>query len=148
MFAGGPYAFPFFGLSYEELDIAAPDITENELMSIGNCYRVEHLGQRSFPQADSSADGQIFGLNKRLMVPLICQSVGEKPEKPSVAVWFLVDTSSPYTCLTKKSLKTIFGAEKKKLLRAIFSTFLSMTGVTKCYVEFLSSISRKPTFSE
>jgi hypothetical protein len=46
------------------------------------------------------------------MVPLVCQWAG-KPNKPGVNVWFLVDTGSPFTCLTMKSMKAILGANKE-----------------------------------
>jgi hypothetical protein len=57
-------------------------------------------------------NGHILDRNSRFMIPLVCQWAG-KPNKPSVNVWFLVGTGSPFTCLTMKSMKAILDANKE-----------------------------------
>ncbi|CAI2347319.1 unnamed protein product [Caenorhabditis sp. 36 PRJEB53466] len=87
-------------MRYDEFDVLVNDIDEHELELIGRTNEVPNL-----------INGHILVRNSRFMVPMVCQLAG-KPNKPSVNVWFLLDTGSPFTCLTMKSMKAILGANK------------------------------------
>lgn len=54
-------------------------------------------------------DGIIHSLNLRFMVPLVFQRAQE-PESKAINVWCLLDTGSPFTCLTVKTLEIFVGA--------------------------------------
>ena len=45
------------------------------------------------------------------MIPLACQHFGH-PDKRIVNIWFLVDTSSPFTCITEKSFEALVSPDK------------------------------------
>ncbi|KAI6188124.1 hypothetical protein M3Y98_00320300 [Aphelenchoides besseyi] len=102
----------YLALPYNEFDVLVTDIDENELTSIGQMYEIENLSAGNFSCPAFPVDGHILKRNLRYMVPLVCQWA-EKPNKPSVNIWFLIDTGAPFTCLTMKSLKAILGANKE-----------------------------------
>uniref|UniRef100_A0A914DEY0 Uncharacterized protein n=1 Tax=Acrobeloides nanus TaxID=290746 RepID=A0A914DEY0_9BILA len=95
-------------ISYNEFDVLVTDINEEELVDIGHDNKFEHLSAGSFSSPAFPVNGIIHGLNIRYMVPLVCQLAG-KPNSQAINVWFLVDTNSPFTCLTMKSLEAFFG---------------------------------------
>ena len=78
------------------------------MIQLGNTYEVEHLGAGSFSSPTFPVSGTIHNLNIRYMIPLVVQRAG-KPNSNAINVWFLVDTGSPFTCITMKSLEAIFG---------------------------------------
>ncbi|KAI6213011.1 hypothetical protein M3Y94_00098400 [Aphelenchoides besseyi] len=116
----GEYNDPFssdewqqLAMPYKEFDVSIDDINEDELVTIGRTYEIENLSAAEFPSSAFPVKGHfIIDRNKRFMVPLVCQWAG-KPHMTSINVWFLVDTGSPFTTLTMKSLKAILGANKE-----------------------------------
>ncbi|KAI1729934.1 hypothetical protein Ddc_02607 [Ditylenchus destructor] len=95
-------------ISYDEFDVLISDINEEELVKIGKMRGIENLSSGSFSSPAFPVNGKVHGLNIRYMIPLVCQRAGI-PNSRAIQIWFLVDTSSPYTCLTSKSLEAIFG---------------------------------------
>ncbi|CAI2292607.1 unnamed protein product [Caenorhabditis sp. 36 PRJEB53466] len=95
-------------LPYEEFDVLVTDINYGELVEIGLTKGIEHLSSGTFPSPAFPVTGAIHGRNLRYMVPLVCQRAG-KPNSKAVFIWFLVDTGSPFTCLSVKSLESLFG---------------------------------------
>lgn len=69
---------------------------------------IENLSAASFSSPIFPVSGLIYGRNIRYMISLVCQRA-RKPTSRAINVWFLVDTGSPFTCLTVKSLEAIFG---------------------------------------
>ncbi|CAI2347320.1 unnamed protein product [Caenorhabditis sp. 36 PRJEB53466] len=98
-------------MRYDEFDVLVNDIDEHELELIGRTNEVPNLSAGIFTSPPFPVNGHILVRNSRFMVPMVCQLAG-KPNKPSVNVWFLLDTGSPFTCLTMKSMKAILGANK------------------------------------
>lgn len=71
---------------------------------------MEHLSAAEFTiPAFPVERGILHGPNLRFMVPLIFQRAG-KPNSKAINVWCLLDTGSPFTCLTVKTLEVFFGA--------------------------------------
>ncbi|KAE9547342.1 hypothetical protein FO519_009447 [Halicephalobus sp. NKZ332] len=85
------------------------DINEKKLENIGHDQEIEHLSAGTFTSPCFPVNGIIHGLNSRFMVPLVCQRA-KKPNSKVLNVWFLVDTASPFTCLTVKTLEAFLGA--------------------------------------
>ncbi|KAI6201264.1 hypothetical protein M3Y96_00823300 [Aphelenchoides besseyi] len=76
---------------------------------LGKGVEVEHLSDSTFPTPIFPAQEKIHGHNLRFMVPLVVQHYG-KPDSKVIKVWFLVDSGSPYTCITVKTLEPFLGA--------------------------------------
>jgi hypothetical protein len=72
---------------------------------MGNKFHVPNLSQGAFKLPAFPVSGQIYG-NRRYMAPLVVQRLS-KPTYPIFNVWFLVDTGSPITSITKKTFETI-----------------------------------------
>ncbi|CAJ0587967.1 unnamed protein product, partial [Mesorhabditis spiculigera] len=106
------YPREWLAMAYREFDVVVNDIHERQLKSIGQCYGVEHLGAAVFPTPAFPVAGRIHSLNLRYMVPLVCQR-DRKPDWPIVNVWFMIDTASPYTSITLKTKKALWGAGEK-----------------------------------
>jgi len=105
MFVIGPLIDKRY-MHYKEFDVTLMDINEHELELIGRTYKIPHLGAGAFSSPAFPVNGHIINPNLRFMIPLVCQLAGES-NKPSVIVWFLVNTSAPFTSLTMKSLKAL-----------------------------------------
>ncbi|KAE9546753.1 hypothetical protein FO519_010035, partial [Halicephalobus sp. NKZ332] len=101
-------SFVKLAIPYKEFDVLVSDIDERELEKIGREGEVEHLSRATFSSPSFPVSGIIHGPNIRYMIPLVVQRAG-KPNSNAINVWFLVDTSSPFTCLTVKSLESFFG---------------------------------------
>ncbi|KAE9547163.1 hypothetical protein FO519_009625 [Halicephalobus sp. NKZ332] len=102
------HSFEFLALPYEEFDVLVSDIDEKELVKIGKTYEVEHLSAGTFTSPAFLINGKVYGPNMRFMISLVCQRAGKSNSK-AVNIWFLVNTGSPFTCLTTKSLEVFFG---------------------------------------
>ncbi|CAJ0574744.1 unnamed protein product, partial [Mesorhabditis spiculigera] len=96
-------AFP-----YSQFDVVIPDINEKELKEMGVAVDCENLSPGSFSSTPFPVTGQIHGRNLRLMAPLVCQHC-VRPNRPVLHVWFLIDTGSPFTTLTVKTLERLIG---------------------------------------
>lgn len=70
---------------------------------------MKHLSPGTFSDPAFPVQGILHGPNSRLMVPLIFQRA-RKPDSPIINVWCLIDTGSPFTCLTVKTLESFVGA--------------------------------------
>ncbi|KAE9546444.1 hypothetical protein FO519_010344, partial [Halicephalobus sp. NKZ332] len=106
--SGKDHSFEFLAIPYDEFDVLVSDINEAELKAIGEAYEIEHLSPGTFSTPAFPVDGRIYGRNIRYMIPLVVQRA-EKPNSKAVIVWFFVDTGSPFTSLTEKSLAVFFG---------------------------------------
>ncbi|KAI6188181.1 RNA helicase [Aphelenchoides besseyi] len=95
--------------SYNHFDALIDDISQTKPEPIGEVYDVEHLSAATFPTPSFPVKGYIYGRNLRYMVPLVVQR-SKKSYLSSVHVWFLIDTSAPFTCLTFKTLEALRGA--------------------------------------
>jgi len=93
-----------------EYDILLTDIDDNELKKIGKEQGIENLSPGSFPSPAFPVRGVIYGIQKRLMICLACRRAG-KINAPIVNVWFLVDTGSPYTFLSKQTTTRLAGSD-------------------------------------
>uniref|UniRef100_A0A914CJN9 Uncharacterized protein n=1 Tax=Acrobeloides nanus TaxID=290746 RepID=A0A914CJN9_9BILA len=102
------HSFEYLALPYDEFDVLVTDINEKELERIGEAYDIKHLSPGSFSYPAFPVNGKIYDPNLRFMVPLVCQPVG-KPDLRVINIWFLIDTGSPFTCLSLKSLEAFFG---------------------------------------
>lgn len=71
----------------------------------------DHLSSCVFPSKPFPVSGIIYEINERFMVPLVCQADEEKG--PILNVWFMIDTTSPYTFLTEKTINALFGPGKR-----------------------------------
>jgi len=91
-----------------EYDVLLTDIDEAELKKLGKREEIENLSTGTFSSPAFPVEGVIHGLNMRLMSCLVCQRA-EKPNAPIVNVWFLVDTGSPHTFLSEKTMESLFG---------------------------------------
>ena len=60
----------------------------------------------SFPET-WPVTGVIYGLNKRLMINLVCQRLSRRTDSPLVNVYFLVDTGSPCSYLCPEALSAL-----------------------------------------
>ncbi|KAE9547232.1 hypothetical protein FO519_009556, partial [Halicephalobus sp. NKZ332] len=107
--SGNDNSYELLALPYDEFDIMLKDINEEELEKIGRDQEVEHLGAGTFPTPAFPVRGKIHGPNSRFMVPLVFQRA-RKPNSKAINVWCLLDTGSPFTCLTVKTLEVFFGA--------------------------------------
>jgi hypothetical protein len=96
-------------LPYDDFDVLVSDINEHKLEEIGKDKEIEHLSAGTFPTPAFSVEGFIHGRNLRYMIPLIVQR-HKKPNSKAVNIWFLVDSGSPFTCLTVKTLEAFFDA--------------------------------------
>lgn len=67
------------------------------------------MGLGHFPSPAFPVNGVLYGSFSRFMIPLVCQRA-KKSDAQIVNIWFLVDTGSPHTYLSDKSLKAVFGA--------------------------------------
>ena len=95
------------------------------VFQIGLTKGIKHLSSGTFPSPAFPVTGTIHGRKLRYMVPLICQRAGKrnsiknfdyllvphsgKHNSKSVFIWFLVGTGSPFTCLSVKSLESLYG---------------------------------------
>lgn len=95
-------------MKYDEFDVPLTDIDEAELVDLGRDKEVEHLSIGSFSSPPFPADGFIHGANIRYMIPLVCQRAG-KPKSKAINIWFIIDSGSPFTCLSVKSLEALLG---------------------------------------
>ncbi|PAV73466.1 hypothetical protein WR25_26639 isoform D [Diploscapter pachys] len=118
-------------LPYDEFDVLVPDINDAELVEIGIANEIEHLSSGTFASPAFPATGTIHGRNIRYMVPLICQRAGKTNSK-AVFIWFLVDTGSPFTCLSTKSLESLFG--EGNITHSLYSLAIQVCFLL--YVEF------------
>jgi hypothetical protein len=88
-------------------DLLLTDITEKELLTIANLLEVENLSPATtFPGA-FPVKGRIHGLNKRLMVNLVCCKEGN--DTHPITIVFMIVTSSPYSFLSKKAMDALIG---------------------------------------
>lgn len=72
----------------------------------------------SFPET-WPVTGVIHGLNKRLMINLVCQRVSRRPDSPLLNVYFLVNTGSPCSYLCPEALSALINIEGCNLPSAI-----------------------------
>jgi hypothetical protein len=98
-------------VEYKDFDVFVPDVNEHKLAALGVANGVENMGEGSFSDPAFPALGTIYGTYMRYMVPLVVQRAG-KPSSNAVNVWFLVDSGTSFTCLTTKTLETLFGTGK------------------------------------
>ncbi|CAI4230500.1 unnamed protein product [Auanema sp. JU1783] len=85
---------------YRDFDVLISDIDENELIEIGAAYNIENMSVGAFSSTPFPAMGRIHERNFRLMIPL---------KQKILNVWFLANSSSPYTYLTVKMIEELVG---------------------------------------
>lgn len=68
-----------------------------------------NLSPANFPSQSFPVQGTVYGLNNRLVVCLVCRRV--KRPAATVNVWFLVDTGSNPTYLSKKTIEALIGPD-------------------------------------
>jgi hypothetical protein len=88
-------------------DFLLTDLGANELRSIAQMMEVDYLGPASFP-GSFPAEGRIQGLNKRLMISLVCRRQSQK-EGPALNIIFIINTASPYTYLCEEAMEALIG---------------------------------------
>jgi hypothetical protein len=86
-------------------DLLLTDITAEELLNIAESLGVEYLGIAEFP-GTFPVNGRVKGMNKRLMVNLVCKRQSRNPTA-SVNIIFLIDTGSPVSYLSEQAFKTL-----------------------------------------
>lgn len=96
-------------MEYDDFDVLVSDLNEHKLEEIGKGREVEHLSAGTFPTPAFPVKGFIYGHNLRYMIPLVVQR-HNKPDSKVINVWFLVDSGSPFTCITVKTLEAFYGA--------------------------------------
>ncbi|KAI6188132.1 hypothetical protein M3Y98_00321200 [Aphelenchoides besseyi] len=102
-------SFEWLGMEYDDFDVLVSDLNEHKLEELGKTYEIEHLGASEFSTTAFPVSGYIHGINRRYMIPLIVQR-HNKPHSKIITVWFLVDSGSPFTCVTVKTLEAFYGA--------------------------------------
>jgi hypothetical protein len=86
-------------------DLLLTDITAQELLNIAESLGVEYLGKAEFP-GTFPVNGKVKGMNKRLMVNLVCKRRSRNPAA-SVNIIFLIDTGSPVSYLSEQAFKAL-----------------------------------------
>ncbi|KAJ3276895.1 hypothetical protein HDV01_002950 [Terramyces sp. JEL0728] len=86
-------------------DLLLTDITAEELQNIAESLGVEYLGLAEFPGL-FPVNGKVKGMNKRLMVNLICKRQSRNPTN-AINVVFLIDTGSPVSYLSENAFKSL-----------------------------------------
>lgn len=85
-------------------DLLLTDITAKELLNIAKRLGVEYLGKAEFPGV-FPVNGSVEGVNKRLMVNLVCKR--QSRTSPSINVVFLINTGSPVSYLSENAFKAL-----------------------------------------
>ena len=83
-------------------DLLLTDITPEELLNIAETLGVKYLGSASFPGV-FPVDGSFKGMNKRLMVNLVCKRASQISTTQAINVVFLILGHLFRTCLNKRS---------------------------------------------
>uniref|UniRef100_A0A1I7UHD7 TNase-like domain-containing protein n=1 Tax=Caenorhabditis tropicalis TaxID=1561998 RepID=A0A1I7UHD7_9PELO len=96
---------------YRDFDMTIPDINDEQLFSLGQSAGTPHLSPATFPSPAFPVPGSVIGSKRRLMVPLVCQMDYNTGSEP-INIWFLVNTGSPHTCLSLKSVEALYTDKK------------------------------------
>ncbi|KAF1749078.1 hypothetical protein GCK72_025545 [Caenorhabditis remanei] len=107
--SGADSSFGVLAVPYDGYDIMLTDINEAVIEKIGIAEDVKHLSLAEFSVPAYPVQGILYGPHSRLMVPLIFQPY-QNPDSPAIYVWCLIDTGSPFTCLSVKTLEAFYGA--------------------------------------
>jgi hypothetical protein len=86
-------------------DLLLTDITAEELLNIAESLGVEYLGKAEFP-GTFPVNGSVEGMNKRLMVNLVCKRQSRNPTI-AINIIFLIDTGSPVSYLSEKAMQVL-----------------------------------------
>jgi hypothetical protein len=88
-------------------DMLLTDITADELFTVAEQLGVKHLSIATDFPGVFPVVGEIYGLNKRLMVNLVCCRRAKSAQ--SINIVFLVDTGSPVSYLSEKAMEILVG---------------------------------------
>ena len=88
-------------------DMLLTDITAEQLLVVAERLEVEYLSSAANFPGSFPASGVIYGLNKRLMVNLVCRRQGKSTT--SLNIVFLINTGSPVSYLSKKAMEALIG---------------------------------------
>jgi hypothetical protein len=88
-------------------DMLFTDITAEELLVVAERLEVQYLSPAATFPGSFPAYGVIYGLNKRLMVNLVCRRHGKTATPLNVI--FLIDTGSPVSYLSAKAMESLIG---------------------------------------
>ena len=88
-------------------DMLFTDITAKGLVSTGQVLDVEYLSSATSFPGSFPVDGEIYGMNNRLMINLVCRR-RERDAHP-INIIFLIDTGSPASYLSEMAMKALIG---------------------------------------
>lgn len=86
------------------------------LFKIHFMYEVENLSPGRYYSPPKPVTGYVLPVNHRFLIPLPCRKFNfvdktENEKYPTINVWFLIDLTSPFTCLSRKSWESVLGRE-------------------------------------
>uniref|UniRef100_A0AC35GWR2 Uncharacterized protein n=1 Tax=Panagrolaimus sp. PS1159 TaxID=55785 RepID=A0AC35GWR2_9BILA len=97
---------PFKLPTPEQYDVCITDVKAQDLIEIGVNENKPNLEPVDFPAQPFPIEGCFLHSN-RFVVPLVCSSA--RPSYPAFRVWFLLNTSSPYTFISDETVEKLFG---------------------------------------
>uniref|UniRef100_A0A915DUM7 Uncharacterized protein n=1 Tax=Ditylenchus dipsaci TaxID=166011 RepID=A0A915DUM7_9BILA len=106
----------------KRFDVMLTDVSEAGIEAIESLFQERNLRDGKFPETAFPAEGIIFGPNKRLIIDLVCQHVKHKLVPKHV--FFVVDTASPVTFLSRKSIEAL--VEPNELFPNSLSVFVQV----------------------
>ncbi|KAJ3118965.1 hypothetical protein HDU96_005202 [Phlyctochytrium bullatum] len=83
------------------------DITPDKVLLVAERLELEYLSPADIFPASFPVSGVIHGLNKRLMINLVCCRPGKSAQPINVV--FLVNTTAPVTYLSERAMRALAG---------------------------------------
>jgi hypothetical protein len=111
-------------------DLYLTDMTAEELLSVAQVLGVGYLSSTATFPGSFPVDGEIYGLNNRLMMNLVCRRRGR--DTPAIHVIFLIDTGSPVSYLSEKAMEALMGNPASHVLQ--LQVLVHSKQVIRCYV--------------
>ncbi len=88
-------------------DLLFTDITAERLLSVARLLGVDYLSPAATFPGFFPVDGEIYRPNNRLMMSLVCRRRGRDTQ--AINVIFLIDTGSPVSYLSEKTMEALIG---------------------------------------
>ncbi len=112
-------------------DMLFTDITAEKLLSVAKLLGVDYLSPSAIFPGSFPIDGELYGLNNRLMINLVCRRRGRNTQ--AINVIFLIDTGSPISYLSEKAMNALIGNSGSHIPEQL-QVLVHSNEVIKCYL--------------
>ncbi|EGF78542.1 hypothetical protein BATDEDRAFT_90695 [Batrachochytrium dendrobatidis JAM81] len=112
-------------------DMLLTDITAEELLVVAEVLGVKYLSPAATFPASFPANGEIYGLNNRLMINAVCRRPAITSQ--AINVIFLIDTGSPASYLSGKAMEALIGNPESHLPQQL-QVMVHSKEVIRCYL--------------